>query len=77
MKKAEKHIIKPKEHVRTRGVVKKLSANKDHREKMKALDKLKALDELVKLQKESDRREKIILVVSIIALVVSVAIRFL
>ena len=44
---------------------------------MKALDKLKALDELVKLQKESDRREKIILVVSIIALVVSLAIRFL
>ena len=51
-----------------------MSMNKDHREKMKALD------ELVKLQKESDRREKIILVVSIIALMVSVfslAIRFL
>jgi len=35
-------------------------------------EKMKALNELVKLQKESERREKIILVVSILGLVVSV-----
>ena len=43
-----------------------MSLDIDHKEKMKALN------ELIKLQKESDRREKIILMVSVVGLVISV-----
>jgi len=49
-----------------------MSVNKDHREKMKALN------DLIQLQKESKRRDIIVLVTSItVNLFVSVVIKFL